>query len=73
MTKGTVLQREAEPVSRTPPAPDVGKISVAEHATLQNRRLRVRQAEQGDALPGGENGTTGHDCVSQRSLVFEVF
>ncbi|MEM8596922.1 MAG: hypothetical protein AAGF76_10690 [Pseudomonadota bacterium] len=73
MTKGTELQREAEPVSRTPPASDVGEISVAEHAMLEDRGLRVRQAEQGGALPGGENGTAGHDFVSQGPLVFEVF
>ena len=53
-------------VARSAPAPDMNEIGVAQDAMAKRSFLRVRQAEQGRALPGGENGTARHgSCLSK--------
>lgn len=64
--KSAELEREAEPVARSAPAPDVNEIGIAQDAVAKRGLLRVRQAEQGGALPGGKNGTARHGRIFRR-------
>lgn len=64
--KGAKLEREVEPVARSAPAPDVREIGVSQDAVAKRGILRVRQAEQGGALPGGKNGTARHGRIFRR-------
>ncbi len=54
------LQGEAQPIARPMPLSDMREILVAQDAVAHQRRLVGRQGEQRLALPGGQDGASGH-------------